>query len=47
MPIKINPIKLTYDIASFMAESSSVDVKDFCKMFYLFKKLEQLKPTEG
>lgn len=45
MPIKTNPVKLTYsyDTAGFMAESSSVDVKDFCKMFDLIKKLEQLK----
>lgn len=47
MPIKVNPVKLTYsyDTASFVAENSSVDVKDSCKMFDLIKKLEQLKTT--
>lgn len=47
MQIKLNPVKLTYNTAGFMAESGSVDVKDFCKMFDLIKKLEQLKTTQG
>lgn len=37
MPVKISSLKLTCDASGFLAESSSVGVTDFCKIFDLIK----------